>query len=81
MIQLRVIAGGCETTLTVDKIISIDGNMYDSQAHPPESSLAARVSLLENTLSAVINDLGVLMSMVVEEEPITPPEQAVQESL
>lgn len=65
---IRVVAAdGNETTITVNQIISINGTPYDDQAHPPESSLAARVTILERNQADLIHDIAVLVNLVTEQ--------------
>lgn len=77
-IFVEVVTGGQQMTMSVDRIISINDVPYEENSHPTESSLAARVTIMERTMQAVIHDLGQIIGMVVTPEDPPTPEQAVE---
>ncbi len=65
---LRVVCGGQETTLTVDRIISINDQMYNEHSHPPESNTLDRIVILENAVSNLTHDLREIVGWLEEQD-------------
>lgn len=65
-IFVRVISGGQETTLTLDKIISINGIPYNQNQAPSESEVANRVVILETAYAALAHDVKMLLELCLE---------------
>lgn len=71
MMQLRVRIADGETTLTIEEIISINGEKYNPENNPSESDLAARVRILEATLANLIDDFAKVIRDIYQTEETT----------
>lgn len=68
---LRVVSAGCETTLTVEEILSVDGVKYDTGVQAPSrDQLANRVVMIETAMAAMHHDLYELISQLVQQDEV-----------